>query len=352
MNGNELIKILKGDPEIFLVFGEEDFLVEETIEKTKSHFLKEEDSGFNYDHLDGAETDLQTMLDICYSFPMMSERRIVLVRNFDKLFSGRTAKNDAIQIEKYILKPSDTTRLILQGAASTVKNIGKNINDKRGGTKKLDSLKFPFNLLIKNHAWIEYPKMYESDFPRWIEQRLKSKGKSTTPESIDLLIAHCNPELRAINSEIEKLLIYIGERKKIDIEDINSLTGANRAYNVFELQKAVGRKDIEDSLKILFKMMSSERQEMLILTMLTRYFTILWQMIEQLRLHANNFKLAGVLGISPYFIDEYRMALQKYSSVQIEKAFVELCSADEKLKTSSTNRLLILEELLINLIED
>lgn len=337
-------------PSIILIFGDEEFLVEKSLDKLLTELIKDENDKYNYDNLNQSESSLANIVDIADAFPMMSERRVVVVKNFDKFFKGRTSKKNEefLKFEKFLTNPLDTTVMILIGAPSTLNNISKS----KPATieKNIKSAKFPYDILLKEHICINHPKIYESEYPAWVLNRVKEFGKTISREAADLLIANSMQTIRDLNNEIEKLNIFLGESKSIGIEEVNRLVGANREFNVFELQKAVGKRDLNRSLKILFNMLSNDRQEMLIISMLTRYFTTLWKILEEQVRTRDKYQLAGKVGISPFFVPEYQSAARRYSPIELDRSFVELCEADEQLKTTGGDNLLIMQKMLTNII--
>ncbi len=356
MQIKNLNKIISSEniPAIMLFFGEEEFLINEAVDKILKVLIKDESDEYNFDQLDGNEIELSTLSGICNSYPMMSDRRVVVVKEFGKLFPGRGSKKvpENSPFAKFLNSPQPSTILILTASIPSLKGISKKFaSNAEAAKKKILSTKYPYNILLSKYHWMEFPKLYESDFPKWIASRTKAAGKRISIEAAQLLASQSEQNLRDINNEIEKLLIYTGESDSIDIADVASLSGAGRDFNVFELQKAVGKRSLSASLNILFNMLDADKQEILIVTMLTRYFTILWKLIEESRQTSNDYQLASKIGVSPFFVPEYKAALRNYSSKQIDTAFLALTDADLKLKTSSGDTLAIMQNLLIEIID-
>ncbi|MBK9247593.1 MAG: hypothetical protein IPM69_05645 [Ignavibacteria bacterium] len=139
-------------------------------------------------------------------------------------------------------------------------------------------------------------------------------------------------------------------KKKISTEDISAVVGDSRIYNVFELQKSIGEKNLSRSLEVMFHMLSAEKQEILIVSMLTRYFVVLWKLLEASKQSKNTFELSKSTGISSYFIPEYLNALQKYSPRQLNNAFFALRDADLQIKSTSQSAEIILQKMIISII--
>lgn len=342
-------------PPVLLMFGEEEFLLEEAYNRLVQAAVDEETGSFNFDMLEGSEVTPETVVEMASAFPMMAERRVVAVKHFDKLVSGRGGgkADQKSPLASYFTAPSPTTLLILLASASELNGLTAAINNpkqKAKAEKKLKSAKFPYSLLIKENEWIEFPRLYDRDIPSWVARRFKQYKRDITPDACELLIAQAGTSLRDLHNEIEKILIYVRDKIKITRDDIVHLIGASKTYNIFELQKAVGLRELSRSIEITQRMLSVDRQELLIITMLTRYFTILWKLSEARNVSRDNFELGRTVGVSPFFLPEYLGALQKYSIRQIEQAFRALCDADLAIKTSSGNSDIILQRMLTQII--
>ncbi len=341
-------------PKVLLMFGAEDFLLEESLNKLIKYVNKTEYDSYNFDMLDADETNADTIANICSSFPMMSERRVVIVKRFDKLFTGRAKKTDKnSSIARYLSNPSPTTLLVLVADIDSLAGLASMYSGKQKdkAQKKIDSAKFPFDIILKNHEWIEFPKVYDSQYPGWVARRFKNLGKSISDKAVQLLVAQSAQSLREINNEIEKLVLFTEGKSSISEDDVLAVSGSGRTFNVFELQKSISAKDLNNALIILNNMLANDRQEMLIITMLTRYFTLLWKLIELKAKQLPIQQIASELGVNTFFIDEYMNASRLYSPADINNAFVALCDADLEMKSSYPDPLLSMHRMIIRIIE-
>lgn len=342
-------------PPIVLLFGEEDFLLEEAYHKLITAALGTTDNSFNFDTVDSDSASAEAVVSMASSFPLMSDRRVVSVKNFEKYFSGRGSKktDDKSPFARYFQSPQPSTLLILRSSASELNGLSSAMSNSKQqdkAKKKLSGLKFPYNILIEKAACLEFPKIYERDIPSWLARRMKEKGREISPEAAEFLTAKVGVSLRELNNEIEKVLIFLQNKKKITAEDISAVVGDSRIYNIFELQKSIGEKNLARSLDVMFHMLSAEKQEILIVSMLTRYFVVLWKLLEASQQTKNTFELSKSIGISSFFIPEYLSALQKYSPRQLNNAFFALRDADLQIKSTSLSAEIILQKMIISII--
>jgi DNA polymerase-3 subunit delta len=342
-------------PKVILLFGEERFLLEEDYEAILRRLIPDEQSAYDLDLLDGNDCDLNRIVDSCLSYPFVSEKRVVVVNHFEKLADKHSKKEDVHGgFTRYLDKPQDSTILIIKSDISSINGVSKELQSTKNKSKaerKLALLKFPYDKIIKQYPCVEYAKIHDSEYERWINNRFKSSGKRIDPSAVELLIAHTNPDLREIYHEIQKLAILVGTRTDITIDDVSASLGTNRIYNVFELQNAIGKRDLEKSLMIMQKMLENERLEVLIVTILTRFFINLWRLDEVIKQNNNQYVIASSIGISPYFVSEYTDSLRRYKLKEIEKAIKLLASTDEKMKSASVSPKYLLETLFIDIMD-
>ncbi len=344
-------------PPILLIFGEEEFLVDEAFHSLIDAAVSTEQDRFDLEIVDGETASVEAVVSMASAFPLIGAKRVVAVKNFESLFSGRISKKEknSSPFVKYLESPTETTFLLLQANAKDLKINGlsqklANPKQQEQAKKMISTLKFPFDALIQLGSWIEFSKIHERDIPSWAAKRLREYEKEITPEAISILAANTGSSLRDLNNEIEKLLNYIQCKRRITHDDVASVVGASKVYNIFELQKAVGEQNLQRSLTILANMLDAERQEILIVTMLTRYFMLLFKLVEASQITKNNFTLAQTMGISAFFVPEYLDALQRYSPSKIESALFALSDADITLKSTSEPPQTVLQKMLVEII--
>lgn len=344
-------------PRVLFFFGEEEFLIEETVASLIEVMQTRGVDAVDIEVLDGAELTVEQLIQRAESFPMISAERMIVVRHFDHIPFGKKQGSEQILFAEYLRQPSATTVLVLlatngRTVTDELKGIGaamSNPKQRQKAEQKIVRLRFPYRLLLEHAAWIEFPRLAERQLPEWIVGRFKAHGIECPPEVAGYLVVQVGTNLRELANEIAKIMLFIGSRRRVALEDVLSVAGASRVYNVFELQKAIGAGDVARALKILHYMVRTERQDLLIVTMLARYFFVLWQLDELQQTTTNHTELGRAVGLSPFFVPEYLAALKRYSTTQIEGALELLHTADVALKTTSTDRLTILERTMLGI---
>jgi len=344
-------------PRVIFFFGEEEFLVEEAAAAIAERMRQEGTDPVDIELLDGEELSIEQIVRRAEAFPMASTQRLITVRRFDRTAVGK--KNSAEQALwlQYLASPSPATVLVLMATDGRVvseelKGIAAALSNPKQRSKaeaKLAKLRFPYNALLTHAAWLEMPRLPERRIPEWVIERFKQYGYDCTPEAAEYLVVQTGPSLRDLANEVAKTILYAGSQRRITREHVLAVAGASRVYNIFELQRALGQKDRARALSILHYMVRTERQDLLIVTMLARYFLILWRLSELRATTPNYSELGRAVGVSPFFVPEYVAALNQYTPAEIERALDALHSADVQLKTTSLDALTVLEHTLVTI---
>jgi len=308
---------------VYLFHGEEDFLIEEATNAVIEAALTPEERNFNLDRIYGGEADTRDVVSHASSFPMMAERRVVVVREVEKLGQPEV-------LAAYIENPSPSTCLVL-------------------ASSKPDFRRKPFVTAKKHGFVLECKPLWDNQVPAWIAKRVKASGREIDPEAASMLLAYVGSSLREIVNELEKIYLYVGERKTITVDDISAVVGVSREFSVFELQWAIGGKDTGKASAILARMIEQgEPHPVLIVAVLTKFFQTLWKLHDVRRRGVQGgqqFVQAGVFGS---YAERYGQAANKYSMQEIEDAFIALADLDEKLKSSGGDPHMLMQTFIVN----
>lgn len=307
-------------PVVFL-HGEEDFLIDECLQAILNHTLDEGTRGFNLDVVYGSKVDVKEVLAMASAFPMMAARRVVVVREFERLVTTDPARE---QLAAYLKDPLDSTCLV---AISLHPDLRKK----------------PFTDLRKHATVVECKPLYDNKVPDWIARRIESLGKTADPDACRLLHAYVGNSLRALQNEIDKLFIFVGERKEIAGDDVAQVVGATKGYTVFELQNAVGRKDLREALTILKAMLQAGQSPQLIIIMLTRFLNQLWKLGELRAGRAPDAEIAREIGVHPFFLRQLVEFQRTFPAEHIENGYRALLDADATLKSTSRDPAVVLD---------
>jgi DNA polymerase-3 subunit delta len=342
-------------PPVLLFFGEEQFLLQEAYQLLLQRLRREDPTGMNVDVLSGAEVSPREVVERARIYPVFAERRAVVVRDAERLLGQGGTQQEVLL--SYLQEPVQTTVLAFFSSAApeALRGISRSVRNPRQQTKaKSASERAPraWRLLLQQHAWVEFPKLYEREVVNWVAQRTRRYGFELAPPALELLLATVGTELFELNNELRKLALFAqaAQLQVLDAEHIAPLLGASRAYTVFELQQAVGLGQREEALRIAQYLQQVERQEAGVLAVLTRYFLLLWKVAE-LDLSAPAESLARALGVHPFFVSEYVAAFRRFGVAGVERALLALFQAERALKTGELAPEVALTQAIVQILE-
>ena len=213
---------------VYYLMGEEDYYINELGEFLTNFLLKPEERDFNLDIVYGADANIAQVVELARAYPMMAERRVVVVREAQGL---RTL--DAL--DDYLKKPNPSTVLVFCHKHGT-----------------LDKRKAVARSLQKVGVVYESKRLYERQFPPFITRYLKRRGLAIEQQAVQMLAAHVGTDLCRLASEMDKLALAMpqGERQ-VTASLVEQQTGVSREFNDFELQAALANRDLERAARIV-----------------------------------------------------------------------------------------------------
>lgn len=300
---------------IYLLFGEESYFIDEISNYISKNVLNESEKSFNQTVLYGKDSTVKDIIELCRRFPMMANYQVVIIKEAQDLKNFK-------DLDVYVEKPLSSTILVL--------------NFKY--TKKIDKRIRLYNLVKKQGVIFESKKLYESGIYKWINSYLKAQGLTIHPEASRLLYESIGGDLSRIINNLEKLKIGIQQgQSQIELNDVATNIGVHRDFNIFELQKALGSKDSTKAYKIITYFGNDPKNNPLVrnLTLLFEYF------LKVLKYHTLSDKsknnVASEIGISPFFVDEYKIAANNYPPGKVISIISYLREYDLKSKGVDAN---------------
>ncbi len=296
---------------LYFLYGEEPWFANQLQEVFLANVLSEHERAFNQDIVYGTDTETQAVMALCASYPMMAERRAIVVREFDSMKNNRLFASYAASPN-----PQASVLLICQG--------------------KPNASAHPYRALRDHAVWAEFKTLYSNQLPGWVQKYVQASGRTIDAQAAGMLADLVGNNLSSAATEVEKLITFVGGRQALTVQDIVQATGQTREFNVFELQKAIGEGRRAEAVRIAERMLrhsAYRRSEaIMIVSVLSGYFTRLWKLGAGKAAGVPESSLAGRVGVSPYFLKEYVSALKRMGMPFVEEAFKALLAADFELK--------------------
>lgn len=311
---------------VYFFAGEELCLIEDGVDLLIKELVTPESRDFNFDILYGSDVAASRVIDIASSFPLLANHRTVVVRDVHKM-----SNSDLAALAIYGARPNRSTYLIITAGEKTLRK------------KSLEDLK-------ANSCFVECKPLYDNQVPAWIKQEVAKHGCTISEAAVEWMATEVGNNLLHVRNEIEKLQLFIGERREITEEDVMAVTGVRREYTTYALQNAIGEKNLHGALRILDRLVQQKMNAGTIVYGLSRYFGNLYMAHGCGRSRQDLEALAKQTRISSYFVSQLVSAANHYSVEEISHALEILRLCDYALKTQSFSELLTLRLTLIAIV--
>jgi DNA polymerase III subunit delta len=274
---------------VYFLAGEEPYYIDLITDYIQEKVLPEAEKAFNQIVLYADDTNIAAIIDTARRFPMMASHQVLIIREAQTL-----KKLDDLVI--YLEKPLLSTILVLSYKY-----------------KPLDKRTKLYKTLESHGAYFESPRIRDYLIPAWIERYLMIKGIKTDPNASALLTEYLGTDLHKIVNELDKLIITLPAGKPFITNSlIEKNIGISKDYNNFELQKAVGEKDILKTNMIVHYFADNPKDNPITLSIssLFSFFSKLLTFHYLTDKSKNN--VAAVLKVNPFFVKEYENSALRY----------------------------------------
>lgn len=300
---------------IYLLYGEETFLLQQQLNKIKKKF-GEIIKGINYIVID--ENNIQELIaDIetpafGYSTKLIIARNTGIFKREVKGRSGGASKELKDKINEYL--------------KSNIDMINESV-----------ILVFVENEVEKNSIYNTIEKIgivcnFEEQKPFQIIKRLKAicnSYKVNVDEStLQYLIESCGTNMQDLINEIRKLIEYAGENGKIQKQDIDKLCIKKIESIIFDLTDNLGQKKVKEALEVLYNLIASKEPIQKILITLYNHFKKLYFVKIAI---ANNKDVAQSLQLKPnqmFLVNKYKLQAKGFKTSELRKIIQELEDLD------------------------
>jgi len=275
---------------VYFLAGEEPYYIDLITDYIQDKVLPEAEKAFNQIVLYGEDTNIAAIIDTARRFPMMASHQVLIIKEAQSL------KNLGDLII-YLEKPLLSTILVFSYKYKTI--------DKR---TKL------YKTLESHGVYFESARVRDYLIPAWIERYLMLKGIKTDPSASAMLTEYLGTDLHKIVNELEKLIITLPPGKPfITTTLIEKNIGISKDYNNFELQKAIGEKNILKANMIIYYFADNPKDNPITLSIASifGFFSKLLTFHYLTDKSKNN--VAAVLKVNPFFVKDYENAASKYN---------------------------------------
>ena len=316
-----------GPRSLYLLWGVEDYLLEDFLEKLKAQCLPEGEDSFSFRRLNGPELDALTLREAVDAAPFLTERSFVELRD--------------VELNK--LKDADAVQKVLEDIPSycTVALVQSAQFEPDGRLKLIKS--------IRDHAEeVCFTAQPQQRLVGWIGRRFDAAGKRIDLDTARHLIFVSGDLMSGLIPEIEKVAAY-AKGEKVTVTDIDAVAHHIPEADVFQMTDFIAQKKAGAAISVLSELLADKNNEPIVLLSLLG--------TQMRRLHAARLAIDRELGTKyvaetcgikyDFIINQLLRSARGYTTGQTCRA-VEICAeTDYKMKSSGLDsKELLLEALL------
>jgi DNA polymerase III subunit delta len=307
---------------VYLIYGTEELLLERAEKRLRDRLAAVADLDFNMETFDGTQASADDVVNAANTMPFMSERRLVIVRDVDKMDAA-----DLERLAAYAKDPAPYTCLVL---AAT--KIAK--NTKLYKAVAATGVAFEYAAPKRNE--------YASEVVRLVRERGRTIGLAAAQRLVDIV----GRDLRRLDTEVEKLVAFAEGAGDVSVADVVAVAAESGEPSVFELTDAVGERDTTRAVRLLRRLLAAETPYG-VLAMLTRHVRAL---VGARALAARGVApeaMAPEIGMPPWQARAVVRQAERYTPAELATALRGLAAAEEEMKTSPTDAGLVIERWII-----
>lgn len=309
---------------IYLIYGAEQFLIDEQLKKITAN-----DNELNINNYDLDINSIEEIIDDAETLSLFASSKVIIVKNSNIFTSKKNIiSHNTELLENYLNNPNPSTKLIFIVE-----------------TDKLDSRKKINKIIKKCGNIIECQP--PTNLNKFVIDLLGDYNIDTNLTK--LLIERVGNNLSILNQEIIKLKLYKQEDKNITKEDILNVTSKNIQPDLFLFIETLINKDIDKALSLYKELLIFNEEPIKIILMLANQFRIMYQSITLTQKGYTQKNIAELLDIHPYRV---KLAIEKgwqYHPDDLLIYLEKLADLDYQIKSGKIDKEIGLELFILNL---
>jgi DNA polymerase-3 subunit delta len=362
---------------LVLVCGEDEFAVKQ---RAKLVYLQwtEEVGGMDHEIIDAAVSHsgdalkaLAKLREALQTLPFFGRGKVVWLQNCNFLGDERAASTQAVTESLANLAQElkdfawENVRLLI--------SAGK-VDKRKAFYKTLDKL----GTVEAFAGWSVDDRDWADQAETWARKAIRARDKEISDEALAELLSRVGPNARQLDNEIEKLALYVGDRKEIAPDDVDAICIRNKAARAFALGDALGDRDLPRLLRCLDESLwevklDPQKSEIGLLYGLIGKVRAMILLKEMLRegwvkpdMDYNRFKAQlervpaeqlpedkrfNPRAINPYVLYKALPQVKRYSQAELIRAMDLLFQCNHRLVSSSLDESLVLQQTLVQIVE-
>lgn len=280
---------------------------------------------FNGERLAARESTAAQVIARISTLPMFGARQLIMVQHVDTWL-----KDQIKTLLTYLARPLPTSCLVLTASK------------KKGLEKLIPAVESAGKVFV-------FATPNEREAPRWIQERAERHRKTITLQAASFLLGLVGTDLHLLDRELEKVSVYVGERRQIEIEDVRQTGSAQRTLSAFELMRHVSGGRSGRAVSTLRTLLQAGESPLAVLGLLARQVRLLWQAREGIELGMPLAEIVQRLNLPSFVVRGYAEQARLFSQAELYRAHRALRETDLAMKSTGTSPEMMLETLVLSL---
>jgi len=334
----------------YVFVGDEVFFRKRCREAILEHLVPADLRNFSLFEFDLAETDLSEILDRARTPSLMAPFQVFFICGVKNLFGRGSNEEKLAAIEDYCKDPNPAAVLIF-----VADHISIPADPRRMELTDKDRYQQIRETMGEYCAIVELARVEEGEAVRWIDQYCATLGVKIDVDAAHELVDALGGNMMMVSNELEKLILYAGEKKRVTLGDVETMVLAAKQRSLYELTDAISAKDRVRALSVLdailttgdgddaaighlYMLAKTFRQILVIVERNVRDQRMLWAALWQ------GFR------VPPFAADDIIKQARRYKSKrELTRAIRLVAKTDLALRSNPPNKRLVLEKLVLDL---
>ena len=310
--------------QIYLLYGEEQYLIRQYRDKLK-HALAADDDTMNFSAFSGSDINQKEIIDLAETLPFLAERRVMFFKDTGLFKAGGE------KLAEYLANPNDTTFFVF-----TESEV-----DKRSKLYKA----------VQSKGYVaEFTVQDENTLKRWIAGILGKEGKKISENTAQLLLSKTGTDMENIQMELEKLICYCLDRDVVTAEDVEAVCTTRITNHIFDMVNAIAEKQPQKALQLYYDLLALKEPPMRVLFLIARQCNLLLQTKELKNRGHDNKTIASKIGVPPFAAGKYVAQASHFKTSVLKNAVKQCVEIEEAVKSGRMNDMMSVEILILSVL--
>ena len=361
---------------LVMVCGEDEFAVKQRAKQVYQQWTQEL-GGMDHEKLDGSVSNggealkvLARLREALQTLPFFGSAKVVWLQNCNFLGDERAASSQAVSEALAELAQElkefawDNVRLLISAGKVDKRKVFYKALDKLGAVESLA-------------GWSVDDRDWADQAEAWARKELRSRQKEIAEEALSELVNRVGPNSRQLDAEVEKLALYVGERSKIELDDVGTICTRNKTARAFALGDALGDRDLprllarldeelwevkldpqKSEISLLYGMIAKVRAMLLLKEMLregwikpgVEFAGFKAQLARVSPEQLPQDRRFNPLALNPYVLYKALPQVRRYSEAELVRAMDLLLRCNQRLVSSNLEESLVLQQTLVQIV--